>query len=64
MKVQIIKPGVTDGGSVLDVGAVVDYADAVAASLIKDGYAVEAVEVRPKAPKADNDDKPTKKVKE
>lgn len=39
MKIKIIKPGVTDASSVLEVGAVVEYPDAVAASLIKGGYA-------------------------
>ena len=43
MKIKIIKPGVTDASSVLEVGAVVEYPDAVAASLIKGGYA-EATE--------------------
>ena len=43
MKIKIIKPGVTDASSVLEVGAVVEYPDAVAASLMKGGYA-EATE--------------------
>lgn len=40
MFIKIIKPGVTDGSSVLDVGTVVEYPDAVAESLVNDGYAV------------------------
>lgn len=39
MKIKIIKPGVTDASSVLEVGAVVEYPDAVAKDLIKGGYA-------------------------
>lgn len=39
MKITIIKPGVTDASSVLEVGAVVEYPDAVAKNLIKGGYA-------------------------
>lgn len=51
MFVKIIKPGVTDGRSVLDVGAVVEYPDAVAENLIKGGYATED-----KAPNGGNGD--------
>ncbi|MEG1083974.1 MAG: hypothetical protein RSE04_05990 [Hydrogenoanaerobacterium sp.] len=40
MKVEIIKDGVTDQSSVLDVGTIIDLADVNAASLIKAEYAI------------------------
>lgn len=42
MKIQIVKHGVTDGGSFLDVGAVLEYPEQDAALLVKSGYAVIA----------------------
>lgn len=42
MKIEIIKDGVTDHSSVLDVGAVIELDDVNAASLIKAEYAIAA----------------------
>ena len=47
MKIQIIKPGVTDNSSVLHVGAVVTYPDTTAERLIKGGYAVAIADKEP-----------------
>ena len=44
MKIQIVKPGVTDNSSVLHVGAVVTYPDTMAKRLIKGGYAVAIID--------------------
>lgn len=41
MYIEIRKPGVTDGSSVLDVGTIIEYPNAVAQTLIKGGYATE-----------------------
>lgn len=40
MKIEIIKDGVTDHSSILDVGAVIELDDVNAASLIKAEYAI------------------------
>ena len=40
MKIQITRPGVTDGYSFLDVGTVADYPQSDAERLIAEGYAV------------------------
>lgn len=42
MKIQIIKRGVTDGGSFLDIGAVLEYPEQDATLLVKSGHAVIA----------------------
>lgn len=39
MKIQITRPGVTDGYSFLDVDAIVDYPQSDAERLIAEGYA-------------------------
>ena len=50
MKVEIIKGGVTDSNSLLDVGMEIVLDDKNAASLIKDGYAKAVEEETPDGP--------------
>lgn len=62
MKITIIKPGVTDGRSVHEVGSTVDFPDTVAKNLIKNGYAAEIEQkTTVKEAVADGDTKPVAK---
>lgn len=55
MKIQITRPGVTDGYSFLDVGTVVEYPQSDAERLITEGYA-QAVGTTAVADTVDIDD--------
>lgn len=54
MKIQIVRHGVTDGGSFLDVGAVLEYPEQDATLLVKSGYAVIAETVADDATATDD----------